>query len=157
MFERYRAVIEAMVASFGPRLRTVVLFGSRARNDALPDSDHDLFVVIEGLPADPLKRTKGVRGSLSGCLAELPGAVNLHAKTPSEFETDLTPLYLDVCVDGICLFGEDYFEPMRRRAHAALATSGMERKKIGRSLFWMLPGGRPKNWEMTWDGYRELP
>jgi uncharacterized protein len=155
MSEEYRTLLEALSSRFGSRLKTVVLFGSRARGEASPGSDHDFFVVVEGLPADPLGRTRLVRGTLTPCLARLPGAINLHAKTPSEFEADLTPLYLDVCVDGICLLGEDYFQPLRERALAALAASGMKRKRIGRTLFWMLQGVGPHNWELTWDGYRE--
>jgi predicted nucleotidyltransferase len=157
MLEEYRPVVDALARSYGSRLRTVVLFGSRARGDASLHNDHDVFAVIEDLPPDPLKRTREVRRSLVECLAELPGSVNLRAKTPPEFEADLTPLYLDVCVDGICLFGEKYFLPMRDKARAALAASGMKRTRLGRSLYWMLPGAGPRNWELTWDGYRERP
>ena len=157
MPEKYAILIHALRDSFGSRLKAVVLFGSRARGDAAADSDHDIFVVAEDLPAEPLRRTKLVRGAISDCLAALPGAINLHARTPSEFEAVLTPLYLEVCVDGICLFGESYFEPLRRRGLAALASSGMERKRVGRSLFWMFADARPRNWELTWGGYRECP
>jgi hypothetical protein len=73
--------------------------------------------------------------TLINCLADLPGAMGLHARTPAEFEMDLTPLYLDVCVDGLCLYGEDYFEPFRRRCLAALAASGVKRERVGRTLF----------------------
>jgi hypothetical protein len=132
-----------------------VLFGSRARGEASTDSDHDIFVVAEDLPSDPLGRAKQVRGILIICLADLPGAMNLRAKTPLEFEADLTPLVLDICVDGICLYGEGYFEPLRSKGLAALRSSGMKRTRMHGSLFWMLPGGGPRNWEMTWDGYRE--
>jgi hypothetical protein len=31
----------------------------------------------------------------------------------------------------------------------------MKRTRVGGSLFWMLPGGGPRNWELTWEGYRE--
>ncbi|MBM3791575.1 MAG: nucleotidyltransferase domain-containing protein, partial [Acidobacteria bacterium] len=134
-----------------------VLFGSQARGGARADSDHDVFIVAEGLPEDLLGRTRMVRGALAECLADLPGAVNLHARTPPEFESDLTPLVLDVCVDGICLYGAHYFEPFRRKALAALAESGMIRRHVGRSLFWMFPGGGARNWELTWEGYHELP
>ena len=157
MDSKYDALLQTLSSHFGPRLKTVVLFGSRARGEASPDSDHDIFVVVEGLPADPLARTRQVRGALIHCLGDLPGAINLHAKTPSELEAVLTPLYLEICVDGICLLGGDYFGPFRRRGLAALASSGMERKRVGGSLFWMLPGEGARDWEMTWEGYRERP
>lgn len=33
----------------------------------------------------------------------------LIAKTPQEVMSDLTPLLVDVCMDGIALYGHDYF------------------------------------------------
>jgi len=155
MTSEYTILLQALTAAFGSRLKTIVLFGSRARGEAVPGSDHDIFMVAEDLPADPLARTKQVRGTLLSCLADLPSAMNLHAKTPLEFEADLTPLYLDICVDGICLYGEGYFEPLRGMGLAALSSSGMKRTRVGGSLFWMLDGGGPRNWELTWEGYRE--
>jgi predicted nucleotidyltransferase len=34
----------------GARIERVVLFGSRARGDARPDSDYDVAVFLKGLP-----------------------------------------------------------------------------------------------------------
>jgi len=155
MTEQYEALLKSLISAFGRRLKTVVLFGSRARGEGRPESDHDIFIVVEGLLDNPLARNKQVRGALQDSLADLPGAINIRAKTPSEFEADLTPLYLDICVDGICLLGQDYFEPFRQKAQAALASSGMQRKRIGRSLYWMFPQVTAPKWELTWDGYRE--
>jgi predicted nucleotidyltransferase len=153
----YDILLKALLNEFGLSLKTVVLFGSRARGDASPHSDHDIFLVIDGLPDPPMERTRVVRESLRHCLPDLPGPINLHAKTRKEFESDLTPLFLDVCIDGICLFGEEYFGPFRGKAMLALASSEMKRKRVGSSLFWMFPGGGARNWELTWEGYRELP
>jgi hypothetical protein len=41
------AAAEALRALYGTRFRSVVLFGSRARGDAHPDSDIDLLVVLD--------------------------------------------------------------------------------------------------------------
>ena len=157
MCREYDPLVKALSNRFGSHLKAVVLFGSRARGDASPDSDHDIFMVVDDLPVDPLSRTRLVRGCLQPLLVELPGAMNLHAKTPAEFQADLTPLYLDVCVDGICLSGAGYFEPLRKRGLAALSASGMKRKRVGGSLCWMLAEDGPKNWELTWEGYSERP
>ena len=46
---RFRAALDA---AYGPRLARAVLFGSRARGDARPDSDYDLAVFIH----DPASR-----------------------------------------------------------------------------------------------------
>ena len=42
---RFRAALEQL---YGPRLDRVVLFGSRARGDARPDSDYDVAVFLHG-------------------------------------------------------------------------------------------------------------
>jgi len=51
---------------YGPRLAGLVLFGSQARGDALPDSDIDVMVVLDG-PVSPLQeahRISRFRGDL---------------------------------------------------------------------------------------------
>ncbi len=59
--EQYRQVIDQFSDTFSQRLKTVLLFGSRAWQEAGGDSDHDLFLVIDGLPSQPIKRLKEVR------------------------------------------------------------------------------------------------
>jgi uncharacterized protein len=151
----YSVLIRALKAAFGNRLKTAVLFGSRARGEAEAESDHDVFVVIDDLSKEPVGRQMELRGALRDFLADLPGAVSLVGRTTEEFEADLTPLYLDVCVDGLCLYGTDYFDPFRKRALAGLQASGMKRRRIGNTLYWSFPDGRARDWEWTWEGYRE--
>jgi len=43
---RFRAALQAV---YGGRVERVVLFGSRARGDARPDSDYDIAVFLTGL------------------------------------------------------------------------------------------------------------
>jgi predicted nucleotidyltransferase len=128
--ENYQPVVQALMDKFGDRLRAVVLFGSQARRDAQPESDHDLFVIIDGLPEEPVSRQSEVRSVLLPILSQTPGQVSFVAKTPQEFEANLTPLMLDVSVDGICLFGEHHFEPYRRRALAAIEQAGLQRRRL---------------------------
>ncbi len=40
---------ERILAALGSRVRRIILFGSRARGDALPDSDYDVLVVLDKL------------------------------------------------------------------------------------------------------------
>ena len=47
---RIRAAIQEEVTQAGYQVRQVFLFGSRARGDARPDSDWDLYVVIDQDP-----------------------------------------------------------------------------------------------------------
>ena len=45
---------ELVLQSQGDRVRRIILFGSRARGDARPDSDYDLLVILRQL--DPGRR-----------------------------------------------------------------------------------------------------
>jgi predicted nucleotidyltransferase len=117
----YEELIISLTNTFGDNLKTVVLFGSRARNMATGSSDHDIFVVIEELPKDPLYRLKQVRRAV----IEIPLRINFITKTPEEVTSNLSPLLLDICVDGICLFGVEYFDTMRQKALKVLKQSGL--------------------------------
>ena len=151
----YRPLIQSLANKYGARLKMVVLFGSQARHDARENSDHDIFAIIEGLPREPLTRVRDVRGILLGILEELPGSISIKAKTPEEVNSNLTPLMLDVCVDGVCLYGEALFNEYRQKALAALKQSGLQRHLLGGSWMWVFPKFPTREWELNWDGYHE--
>ena len=46
VLQRFRAAVDK---TYGARLERVVLFGSRARGDAQPDSDYDIAVFLHGM------------------------------------------------------------------------------------------------------------
>lgn len=148
-------VVEHLRGQLGARLRAVVLFGSRARGDARLDSDIDLLVVADGLPRDPISRITGLRRSLAGIETALPGSLSLVLRTPSEVEANLTPLLLDVCAEGICLFGDAYFQPLRTLALRALDQSGLQRRSVAGTLMWVFPHARTPNWRLEWDGFHD--
>jgi predicted nucleotidyltransferase len=53
-------LLKSVVDYFNPR--KVILFGSRARGDARPDSDHDLLVVIDNnFPREKLSWRQSIR------------------------------------------------------------------------------------------------
>ena len=153
---QYDEVIKALRETFGSRLKTVVLFGSQARGTAKSFSDHDLFVVIEALSRDPIVRLKEVRSVLVPIVARTPGPIAFTAKTPEEFSLNLTPLLLDISTDGVCLYGEAFFEPYRSKALKAIRSARLHRKEIGGNLIWEFPSLPKRDWEITWDGYREI-
>ena len=49
--ERFARLKRELVALYGPRLKQVLLYGSRARGDHREDSDYDVLVVLESGPA----------------------------------------------------------------------------------------------------------
>lgn len=149
----YNPLIESLLDVFGGRLKTVVLFGSRARRQAKKDSDHDIFLVIENLSDRPLERLKQIRTAIW----DVPLKINTIAKIPEEIDKYLSPLILEVCVDGICLYGKDYFDPYRKKALDALKQSRLTRKRVGREWYWQFDRIPEKEWELTWEGFHELP
>jgi predicted nucleotidyltransferase len=151
----YRSLIQSLLDRYGIRLKTAALFGSQARREARPDSDHDIFIVVEGLPFEPLARQREVRGVLLSILDDLPGSISFVAKTPAEVETNLTPLMLDICVDGICLYGDSFFDGYRQKALTALQQAGMRRRRLAGAWMWVFPGLPINHWDLNWEGYHE--
>lgn len=151
----YRILIDTLATHFGEGLKLIVLFGSRSRGEARVDSDHDIFVVIEGLPQDPLARQREVMMPLLPKLLRLPERISIIAKTPQELMGDLTSLLVDVCVDGIVLYGQAYFETLRNKVLQAVHDAGLQRRRVGGTWMWMFPALPLKEWALTWDGYHE--
>jgi hypothetical protein len=152
LIETYELLVSRLKEIFSERLRAVVLFGSRARGGVREDRDHDIFLVVDGLPEKYLHRQREVHSAIR----DIPMRINTISKTPEEVASNLTPLMLEVCVDGVTLFGEDYFEPIRNKAIQALKDSGLKRKRIGREWHWEFEKMPKREWEITWEGFREL-
>ncbi len=151
----YNILVHTLVEHFGERLKMMVLFGSQSRGDARPDSDHDIFVVVEGLPQDPLARQRKVMAPLLPALLCLPERLSVIAKTPQELLGDLTPLVVDVCTDGIGLYGQAYFKTLQTKVMQALRDAGLQRRRLAGTWMWMFPALPEKEGAVTWEGYRE--
>lgn len=71
----------------GSRVKRIILFGSRARGDARPDSDFDLLVIVRGIPS----ADKGeYRQALYGAFEEAGVAVEPWVMEEEEFEETKT-------------------------------------------------------------------
>ena len=131
-------VMREVRRAYGTGLVSVALFGSVARRTARPDSDLDLFVVVEGLPRghrarletfDPVER--GLAEELAG-LARAGVSVELSPvlRTPEDLKT-ASPLLLDLTEDAVIL--ED------RGGVLALALDDLRRRlrRLGSCRIWI--------------------
>jgi uncharacterized protein len=85
---------------YGSRLVRVVLFGSQARDEAEPDSDIDVMVVLRGPvnPHDEIRRLSVFRAEL--CLKYDVVASCVYV-SEAEYRQDGTPLMLNVRREGV--------------------------------------------------------
>lgn len=152
---KYKDLVDALAEQFGERLKMIVLFGSQSREEAKPDSDHDIFVVIEELSTDPLARQREVMTPLVPFLLDLPERLSIIAKTPQELLEGLTPLVIDICMDGIGLYGKMYFAALQAKVEQLLHDANLQRRRLAGTWMWTFPALLEKEWEISWEGYRE--
>ena len=96
---------DAWCALLGPRLRSLVLFGSVARGESTAQSDIDLLVVAAGFPRSLSERRRPLLAAWSQARTRhaLPAVEwNLVTKTPEEARFH-SPLYLDIVEHGVLL------------------------------------------------------
>jgi predicted nucleotidyltransferase len=89
---------EALAEAYGDRLDRVVLFGSRARGDARPDSDYDIAVFIKH-PRE-LWDELGILSHITTGILNDTGAVLSAKPFRAEAYRDRTPLMREIRNDG---------------------------------------------------------
>jgi predicted nucleotidyltransferase len=102
---------DAWIADLGPRLVSIVLFGSVARRQAGPASDIDLVLVAEGLPRRRADRRRPFLESWERARAAHalpPVQWSLIVKSTPEARARV-PLYLDIVEDGILILDRGGF------------------------------------------------
>ena len=137
---------EQLRVTLGDNLVSVVLFGSVARGEAGPNSDIDLLVVCETLPAGRFARLRVLEPADRVFEEELDRLqargvrtrLSLVVKTRDE-ATRVVPLYLDLVEDARLLHDRDgFFAGVLERLRSALASHGAERRTLGRVRYWVL-------------------
>lgn len=123
---------------YGPRLRSIALFGSVARRTARPDSDIDLFVVVDDLPRGRRARLqtfdeveRAVAADIdalarSGINTELSAVL----RTPEDLAT-ASPLMLDLTEDAVV------FEDRNSVLAAALEDLRQRLRRLGSRRVWV--------------------
>lgn len=147
--EQLQPVVTALQQALGEKLVALVLFGSRARGDARPDSDWDLLLIAEGLPVRAFARHL----YLKKCLPpDWRGQISLLAKTTAEFETAVPALFLDIAVDGITLYDKGgYAQNRLRYLKRLIETKGLYRQQQGRELTWHWRNFPGLDWRLAWE------
>jgi uncharacterized protein len=138
----------------GDNLVSIVLFGSRARGEATPESDVDLLVVVN--EASPrLDRAPELRWGLLDDRVYLPASFLVLGR--EEVDADVPSFLLDIALDGLVLFDKGGFMASRlERLHRIVEEAGLFRVRIGPGHFAWEWRRRPgKDWSLDWQGFHE--
>ena len=123
--------MEWLWRTHGERVESVVLFGSRARGDALDASDYDLFLVLRA--EDGLRFTDRI-----GLYQDvLTGKVDVFPYCPSDIaamEQDSSGFLLEVLADGRPLQDRGAWARLQERFQRRLANGQVERVAGGWKL-----------------------
>lgn len=144
-----RRVVAAYRKALKDNLVSIILFGSHARGDARPESDYDLFIICKQLPEDPFERSAYIREPIFGKFKE---KIAIISKTQKEIESGFPPLYLDLGLDGIILYDNNYFSQKRKTILKLIKQAGLFREKIRNAFRWRWQRQPLGIWEINWSG-----
>jgi predicted nucleotidyltransferase len=87
-------------ALYGDRLIQMIVFGSQARGDAVPGSDVDILVVLQGsvLPGEEIVRTGGIVSDLS---LRFDAVISCVFMSEDRFKNRSGPLLRNIRREGI--------------------------------------------------------
>jgi uncharacterized protein len=141
--------LTALRQALGANLIAVVLYGSRAKGEAQDQSDWDLLIIAENLPEKSLARHFSLKRTLPTACR---GAISLLAKTPVEFEARVTPLYLDIALDGIILYdNKGYIASRLEKLKNLIAKAGLDRLSSKDGDVWKFSQPPSQPWSLSWD------
>jgi predicted nucleotidyltransferase len=93
---RFRA---ALAETYGDRLARAVLFGSRARGDAEPDSDYDIAVFLHEMP-DRFEEMKRLADLGTSILYETGGVIHALPYPLTTYDDPRMPLMHEIRTEG---------------------------------------------------------
>ena len=145
-------VITAFRQHLGNDLVAIVLFGSRARNEADEGSDWDVLIIARQLPEKILQRHLWLKAMLP---ANWRAQVSLLARTPAEFEAGLPALFLDIALDGIILYDTDNYMAKRLTyLKQLIEKQGLRRERVQHELVWRWQRFPGFDWSLEWEAMR---
>ena len=141
--------LTALREALGDSLIAVVLYGSQAIGEAHDQSDWDLLLIAENLPEKPLARHFFLKRALP---VDCRGAISLLAKTPMEFEARVSPLYLDIALDGKILYDpKEYVAARLEKLKNLIARSGLYRLRSKDGEIWKFFRTPWQPWNLSWE------
>ena len=142
-------VVAALRGGLGDDLVAVVLFGSRARGQADETSDWDLLLVARHLPEGTLDRHVWLKKLLP---VAWRAQTTILAKTPQEFESYLSSLYLDIALDGVILYDSNgYMAKRLSDLKGLIEQKGLRRERIQDDLVWRWERFPGYGWALDWE------
>jgi hypothetical protein len=78
--------------------------------------------------------------------------VAILAKTPAEFESCLSSLFLDIALDGIVLYdSQDYMADRLARLQRLIRDRGLQRTRVRHDLVWRWRHFPGFDWVLDWE------
>lgn len=130
------AIVDSLSGGLGDSLVAIVLYGSRSRGRAEPDSDWDVLVIARDLAPRVLPRHVALKRLLP---PSIRGAVSLYAQTPDEIRAamPLPSLYHDIAVDGKVLHDPTGFATRwLSSARLDIEARGLHREETPHGSMW---------------------
>ncbi len=95
-----RTLRQELAKALGSQLERVVLYGSRARGEARPDSDIDVLIVVRGEVNYPdlMQRTSEIAAGVS---LQYDVVVSRTFASQTQFETAQNPFFITVRREGV--------------------------------------------------------